>query len=56
MKSPATLKPTAVERRAAALRENLHRRKQQSRAREAEAGSETPPLPVTPDSNEKYDG
>ena len=38
------------------LRENLHRRKQQSRAREAEASADTPPLPVTPDMNEKTDG
>ncbi|MDI9409323.1 MAG: hypothetical protein QM523_08775 [Candidatus Pacebacteria bacterium] len=50
-------KPTVTERRAAALRENLFRRKAQSRAREdMPPATPTEPPPPRPESEDKNHG
>ena len=42
-RKPAPAEPSAAERRARALRDNLHRRKSQARARKAGPDGESPP-------------
>ncbi len=42
-RKPARAEPSAAERRAQALRDNLHRRKSQARARKAGPDGESPP-------------
>ena len=42
-RKPVAAEPSAAERRAQALRDNLHRRKAQARARKPGKGGESPP-------------